>query len=265
MRTIKNFYGVLKESTQTPSFFVSNSHHSETTRAPRHSHEFGCLHFTTSGLYQEQVEGKKFEVDQGKILYKPPGIDHCNEFRNVGANTCRIELHMCRLRNVDLPNCPLVLSKPNLAILFHNIRRELRDGDDLSDMAIEGLSWELTCELVRGSRRRKPSSVPSIARQASEIIRAQISNPPSISVLSLELGIHRSQLSRSFKATFGITLSNFVRKCRIEKAIDLLEKDNLSIAEIALECGFNDQSHFTRCFRVMMSTTPAKWRKGELT
>jgi len=262
MGIFENFYGVMEESTHTPSFFVSNSMHSETTRAPKHSHQFGCLHFTTAGRYQEKIEGKKFEVDRGSILYKPPGIDHSNEFRHVGASTCRIELHLSRLRDVQLPDRPLVLSSPSLSLLFSGIRRELNGGDDLSDMAIEGLSWELICEIVRSSRTSKPKSHTSTVQQAAEIIRSRISNPPSITELANNLGIHRSQLSRDFKASFGVSLSTYARQCRIEKAVVLLGQNHMSIAEIALECGFNDQSHFTRCFRTIMSTTPAKWRKG---
>jgi AraC-like DNA-binding protein len=49
--------------------------------------------------------------------------------------------------------------------------------------------------------------------------------------------------------------------CRIDKSIDLLADKEKTIAKIALDCGFNDQSHFTRSFREVMTTTPAKWRK----
>lgn len=264
MGVVKHFYGIVEESSHTPSFFVSNSWHSKSTLAPKHSHEFGCLHFTKAGLYQERIEGETFEVDRGKVLYKPPGIDHCNEFRDVGASTCRIELHLPKLQDVELPNLPLVFANPAVSLLFNSIHRELSTGDDLSKMAIEGLAWELICEMIRGSRARKFTPSTSVAIQASEIIRSQLSNPLSISELADELGIHRSQLSRSFKASFGVSLSHFIRQCRIEKSIVLLGKRDLSIAEIALECGFTDQSHFTRCFRTMLSTTPAKWRKCHL-
>lgn len=85
-----------------------------------------------------------------------------------------------------------------------------------------------------------------------------------IADLATELGVHRSQLSRWFKASYGVTLSNFARICRIERSIELLNQNEMAISDIALECGFNDQSHFTRQFRETMNTTPAKWRGGDL-
>ncbi len=258
----KNFHGELKESSFTPSFVVANSWHAKDSFAPAHSHTYGCLHYTTDGLYEERIEGKDFKVSQGKILYKPPGIEHSNEFRHVGASTCRIALHLPNSHEFELPNRPFIFSNPLLTRLFNRILRELKTDDDLSKMAIEGLSWELVCEVVRETRNRDADPCSSAVQHAYEILRTQFSNPPSISDMSAELGIHRSQLSRAFKTRFGVSLTHFIRQCRIEQSIHLLSESGKSLAEIALECGFNDQSHFTRCFRELMAVTPAKWRKG---
>ncbi len=258
---MEHFHGILKDFAQTPSFLVSNSYHSKTTFTPSHSHEFGCLHFTHAGVYQEEIEHRKFAVGKGKILYKPPEIDHCNAFRLMGASTCRIELHLALLHDVVLPPQPLLIDSPVLANLFRRIHVELCRNDDLSKMAIEGLSWELLCEFCRESTRLNVAKPTTMTLRAEEIIRDRFPNLPKIAMLAEELGIHRSQLARMFQATYGMTISDFIRQLRIEKAMELLRANKKSIAEIALECGFNDQSHFTRNFRSVTSTTPAKWRR----
>jgi AraC family transcriptional regulator len=62
--------------------------------------------------------------------------------------------------------------------------------------------------------------------------------------------------SRLFKKTTGFTPHQYVINCRIEKAKDLLKKGKLSIAEIAKEVGFVDQSHLHRYFKRKVGITP---------
>ncbi|MEW6397108.1 MAG: helix-turn-helix domain-containing protein [Pseudomonadota bacterium] len=49
---------------------------------------------------------------------------------------------------------------------------------------------------------------------------------------------------------------------RVEKAKDLLRSTDLSISQIAFDCGFVDQSHLTRVLRKYSATTPREWRLG---
>jgi len=151
---------------------------------------------------------------------------------------------------------------PILEHLIQGVFRELKRRDDFSAVASEGLSREFIWALIHRSRDSDSTRASDVARRASEQIRRRFSDRCLIASLSEEMGVHRSQLSRWFKASYGVTLSRFVRICRIDQSIDLLADNQLTIAEIALECGFNDQSHFTRSFREVMATTPAKWRKA---
>jgi AraC family transcriptional regulator len=48
---------------------------------------------------------------------------------------------------------------------------------------------------------------------------------------------------------------------RIEKSLSLLPDKNLSLTEIAFDCGFADQSHFLRCFKQITGNTPSAYRK----
>lgn len=66
--------------------------------------------------------------------------------------------------------------------------------------------------------------------------------------------------SRLFKESIGVTPHNYVTKCRIEKAKQLLKRQDLSIAYIAQQVGFNDQSHFSKTFCKIVGVTPKKYR-----
>ena len=67
--------------------------------------------------------------------------------------------------------------------------------------------------------------------------------------------------SRLFKQTTGISPHQYVISCPIERAKDLLKQGKLSIAEIAKEVGFVDQSHLHRYFKRLVGITPKAFFK----
>lgn len=67
--------------------------------------------------------------------------------------------------------------------------------------------------------------------------------------------------SRLFKETTGITPHQYVIRCRVEEAQDLLRQGKLSIAEIATQVGFVDQSHLNRHFKRLVGVTPKTFLK----
>lgn len=69
-----------------------------------------------------------------------------------------------------------------------------------------------------------------------------------------------SYFSRNFKSEFGISFSNYVIKKRIEKSLDYLSNSNMSLNDIALECGFSNLSHYIKCFNEEKGMTPKKFR-----
>ncbi|MCY1557014.1 HTH-type transcriptional regulator CdhR [compost metagenome] len=58
----------------------------------------------------------------------------------------------------------------------------------------------------------------------------------------------------------GMPPHRYVMKARLERARDLLMQTDLPILHIALECGFNTQSHLTAAFKAAHATTPAEYR-----
>jgi AraC family transcriptional regulator len=70
-----------------------------------------------------------------------------------------------------------------------------------------------------------------------------------------------SQFGRTFKKTTGLTPHRWLVKLRLERAQDLMLWTTLPLAEIALDCGFSEQSHFTRTFTRLVGTSPGEWRR----
>lgn len=85
----------------------------------------------------------------------------------------------------------------------------------------------------------------------------------SLSGVAESLQVNPTYLSRAFAQYFdNLTFGDYIRKLRIEKAIQLLEGTPHTLSEIAYLTGFSDQSHFTRIFKKMMGQNPSDYRKN---
>jgi AraC family transcriptional regulator len=97
-------------------------------------------------------------------------------------------------------------------------------------------------------------------RRAKELIDSDLDI--SISQLALECGVSVAHFSRAFKRSTGVTPHQWQLGRRMQRAKSLLSASTLSIAEIALECGFSSQSHFTTSFTENIGVSPGRWRSG---
>ena len=70
----------------------------------------------------------------------------------------------------------------------------------------------------------------------------------------------RSKFDRSFKASFGCTPRQYVKRMRVARAQNLMLISSSPLSQIALECGFADRAHFSNCFRTVVGERPAAWR-----
>lgn len=103
---------------------------------------------------------------------------------------------------------------------------------------------------------------PGWAKELKEILQDHIDTNLSLKEISKTLDIHPAYLSREFSKHFdNLSFGEYIRKQRIEKAIDLLTNAAYSLTEIAYLTGFSDQSHFTRIFKLHTGKSPSAYRK----
>ena len=76
------------------------------------------------------------------------------------------------------------------------------------------------------------------------------------------LGISIRTLNRRFSSATGKTPQNYLREIRLTHAKELLKETNLNIAEVAEQTGFNDGSHFSSTFKLLMSISPREYREA---
>ena len=65
---------------------------------------------------------------------------------------------------------------------------------------------------------------------------------------------------RGLEGPNGMLAGAYLREIRVQRAADALARSSAPLAQIALDAGFADQSHFTRVFRTAHGVTPQRWR-----
>lgn len=115
-----------------------------------------------------------------------------------------------------------------------------------------------TIQSYDGTRGEFPP-FPELGKVVAHV-RSHLRDRLAVADLAALAGISARQLHRRFAQAFGLSVQEFIMKTRIQAAGDALARTDLSIAEIALECGFCDQSAFTHQFRRKAGLTPRQFR-----
>ena len=102
---------------------------------------------------------------------------------------------------------------------------------------------------------------PWQARRIAAYIQANLASSIRVGDLSGIAGLSTSHFCHAFKATFGETPLAYITQERMRHAQQRMLSTRDSLAQIALECGMCDQSHFTRVFRRVVGMSPRAWRR----
>lgn len=128
----------------------------------------------------------------------------------------------------------------------------------------ETLINTLIVHLLENYSTTRPNTSECITRklpqyklqQIIDYIHDYIDSDLSLNELANSVQMSPHYFSRLFKETTEFTPHQYVIRCRIERAKDLLKKGKSSIAEIAIKVGFVDQSHLHRYFKRLVGITP---------
>jgi len=101
-------------------------------------------------------------------------------------------------------------------------------------------------------------------KQAIEYIQEHLGENLSLNDIANELGMSQYYFCRLFKQSTGMSPHQYLIRQRVERAKRLLQQPERSIASIAAECGFANQSHFARYFRQHTGMNPNQFRKAVL-
>jgi AraC family transcriptional regulator len=102
---------------------------------------------------------------------------------------------------------------------------------------------------------------PQRLRFVVDLMTERLADPLSIKGIADQVGMAPGHFARAFRQATGEPPHQWLMRRRIERAKDLLRSPGAPLAEIALACGFVDQSHMTRVFSRSEKLTPGAWRR----
>jgi AraC family transcriptional regulator len=103
---------------------------------------------------------------------------------------------------------------------------------------------------------------PRQARRVKELLNANLSGRILLTDLAAACDLSVRQFTRAFRESTGMAPHQWLVRRRVERAKDLLARTEQQLSTVASDCGFADQSHFTRVFSRAVGTTPAEWRRA---
>jgi len=158
---------------------------------------------------------------------------------------------------------------PVIADFATTFRAELTADTPNGVMYAETLTVALVLHLLANYGVAKPK-VPSPRgkltafqlRAVLECIESQLADDVSLLTLAHRAHISPFHFARLFRATVGMPPHRFVLRLRLEKASRLIKAGKMTLAQVAAECGFHDQPHFTRAFQRRFRITPAMYPRS---
>ena len=96
--------------------------------------------------------------------------------------------------------------------------------------------------------------------KAIEIMRHRIEDPVSSSAIARELGVSTRQIERLFGRYLNTSPRKYFMEMRLERARQLLLQTEATVSEVALSCGFENFSHFSRAYRTAYGLPPSAQR-----
>jgi len=257
--------GVTAATRRVLGFRISEIHYPAGLELSRHRHEHACLSYVLEGPFTESYGGASVTCAPRVLRFLPGGMPHANRFAVI-SHCLVVEVDADAMKRVNEHTS--ALDRPGeiqglgSTWLAQRMIHEFRQEDELALVSLEGILLEMLAEGGRHVGENGPvATLPRWLRVAREYLESNFLRHLSLSEIAGTAGVHRVHLSREFRRYFSTTVGEFLRRKRVEHACHLVSTTDTPLAEIAIACGFSDQSHFSATFRKQVGLTPARFRQ----
>jgi AraC family transcriptional regulator len=131
-----------------------------------------------------------------------------------------------------------------------------------SDAGLSRVSTRILSEKETETKIARGGLAPWQMRRATELLRDRLDGDVSLPELAAECKLSVSHFARSFKQAIGQTPHRWLVHRRVDAAKSLMLHSGMRLSEIALGCGFADQTSFNRAFKKIAGITPGDWRRS---
>lgn len=254
-----------------------------------HSHDFYEVNIVLKGNPAHYLNDRIIVSPVGSVFVIPPHFQHgyyCEEnsviFKLVLSDKFFTTYfsHLYSLKNfhfiftiepsirlkTDI-NLLLLLSDDELKYIYPILERLCQYDDKPQKqlfIAQEFLALNLIAEICTFSnniinKQQETSYNIHAVIKAMDYINLHYNENIDLHALAKQCNVSYSTFFRTFKTLSHITPIEYLSKCRVEKAIEMIKKNTYSLTEIAQSCGFYDSSHFNKVFKALMGKSPKEW------
>ncbi|NAS31899.1 helix-turn-helix domain-containing protein [Flavobacteriaceae bacterium R38] len=175
------------------------------------------------------------------------------------SKSANIEIGRAFLKKYELSEFDIKTAIQNnidAKALILKIQKEMSFNNDRNDSTI----LSLLLELVSYSKASYNGTLPNWVTTLNELLHDNWNEQLSLAEMAQIAGVHPVTISKFFKKYFSCTLSEYQRKLKVNKSIQLIKNTEIPLSQIAFHCGFADQSHFIRNFKEMTGFLPKHFR-----
>jgi AraC-like DNA-binding protein len=196
-------------------------------RQARDRHQFVTLEFSRSHL-QEQLRGCEGDLDPAMRDLIYPAIE-------------RSAVGQPRPMSADQRNLVTTLVHPPVPKAAQILWYQSKALELMAHFLFEPKDPELFC------MRQKKVARDRVER-TKELLARDLADPPTLEALGQEVGCSPFYLSRIFSREVGLTIPQYLRNLRMERAAELLRSGRYNVTEAATEVGYSSLSHFSKAF-----------------
>ncbi|MGB3300620.1 MAG: AraC family transcriptional regulator [Phormidesmis sp.] len=223
---------------------------------------------------------KRYAHGNGRVDIIPAFLNHWTnwdrevEFSVIAICPSLLNQTTQELTGRDVELMPqFSIDDPVIGQLAIALKTEIQTGCLSGRLYGESLGTAIAARLAGNYALSKPllkfkasSLSPSQLARVIDYMKANLAQDLSILDLATLAGMSKAHFSRGFKQSIGTAPYQYLMQQRVERAKQLLKQpalkqQTLSISDIALECGFANQTHLTKVFRQMTGTTPKAYQK----
>ena len=208
-------------------YYAIGDDHLPASRRAHDHHQFVTLEFSRKHLQKQLVESESdLEPEIRRVIF-----DDKNE--NVVAPA--------RPMSMQQRNVVATLANPPVAKAAQILWYQSKALELMAHFLFEPKDPEFFC------MRQKRVARDRVER-TKELLARDLANPPTLEMLGQEVGCSPFYLSRIFSREVGLTIPQYLRNIRMERAAELLRSGRYNVTEAAIEVGYSSLSHFSKAF-----------------
>ncbi len=215
---------------------------------------YAALSFRKSGKGRFEIDNKEIITREGDVLFLPADMPYKVEYSGSES----IVIHFEKCNYFEAENIPL--SRGSIGLKFQRLL-EAWNGRHSVNLA-KSIIYEI---LENIERDKMDEAEDSVFSRSLRYIDEHFTEPTlDIAEICKTGFISPSSLQRAFCLNMGLSPKQYLGKLRMNRALELLAENRLSVKEIAYATGFRDEKYFSRAFKKQYGCAPSKMQNNML-